>query len=263
MCNGTPVAIVSQPNREMLNFLKHNEKSKKYLEDIAILRLLLIFLLIWNHAFAPFADHWDAVALQTDVQAYKWMVLIVYHMRIQALIFISGYLLGYISQRKPDALTFNNCVLKKVKRLILPSIVFSVIYFAIFYDISMPLNKIAYSIINGAGHMWFLPMLFWCFVAVYLAEKLKISPILIAIIASLAAIMPCPTLPLRINNFFCYFIYFYVGFGLNRGYLNYLKPRKSISPILTCGLIYVSAFTIKYILLKDDYIGILDSSGGG
>lgn len=159
-----------------LNLLRLPE-GKKYLEDIVLLRLLLIFLLIWNHAFAPYSGHWSPISNMENITAYKWLVLIVYPMRIQALIFISGYLLGYTSLRKTDCLHFKNCVIKKIKRLILPSIIFSILYCIIFYDINHPINEIAYSIINGAGHMWFLPMLFWCFVGVYIAEKLKIKPI--------------------------------------------------------------------------------------
>ena len=73
---------------------KNNSETnkKKYLEDIVILRLVLIFLLIWNHAFAPYSGKWNAIPNIEQIQTYKWLVLVVYHMRIQALIFISGYL---------------------------------------------------------------------------------------------------------------------------------------------------------------------------
>ena len=236
---------------KMVKFLNQSAPKNRYLEDIVILRLLLIFLLIWNHAFAPYSGKWDAIPNIEVVPVYKWFVLIVYHMRIQALIFISGYLLGYTSKRKPDALLFRNCVVKKIRRLLIPGIVFSIIYYMIFYDISRPINQIAYNIVNGSGHMWFLPMLFWCFVGVYLVEKLKIKPFLVLYVGLVMAILPLPEIPLRINMTFKYFIYFYIGFGIQRRYLNFLNPQNRIRPILLCIFVYFTAFIFNYVVLVD------------
>ncbi len=180
-------------------------------------------------------------------------------MRIQALIFISGYLLGYTSKRKNDALQFKSCVVKKVKRLLLPSIVFSILYFMLFYDSTGPLLNTGYSILNGCGHMWFLPMLFWCFVGVWLTEEYRVNPLLTLIVALGLSILPCPTLPFRINSTFTYFIYFYVGFGLQRGYFDFLKPRKTLIPILVLSGIYVVFFYLFVILNWKCNIGGVNS----
>lgn len=251
-------------NNLIVNFFNTKSDSsapkKKYLEDIVLLRLLLIFLLIWNHAFAPYSGKWDAIPNIENIAVYKWLVLIVYHMRIQALIFISGYLLGYTSMRKPDALLFKNCVVKKIKRLLLPCIIFSIIYYVIFYDITRPLNQIAYTIINGAGHMWFLPMLFWCFCGVWLAEKFKISPKLILAISVICAIIPTPTIPLRINMTLKYFIFFYMGFGIKKNYFEFLFPKNKLKPIIVAILIYFTAFLINYILIADNIKDLTVSS---
>ena len=32
-----------------------------------------------------------------------------------------------------------------------------------------------YSILNGCGHMWYLPMLFWCFVLTWLLLQTKMK----------------------------------------------------------------------------------------
>lgn len=215
---------------------------KKYLEDVVLLRLSLIFLLIWNHAFAPYSGHWRSIDGINDIPTYYWFGQVIYYMRIQALIFISGYLLGYTSKRKSNALEFKSCVIKKIKRLLLPSIIFSILYFLFFYDYTGSIITTAYSILNGCGHMWFLPMLFWCFVGVWLAEKFHIQPKLILILALFASILPCITLPLRFNSTLTYFIYFYIGFGLQRGYFDFLKPKQSITPILISIGIYISFF---------------------
>ena len=69
-----------------------------------------------------------------------------------------------------------------------------------------------YSIINGCGHMWFLPMLFWCFVFGWLLEQIKIKDgwkMAFLIALNLFSIF---SLPLRITAAFSYLVYFYGGF---------------------------------------------------
>lgn len=222
---------------------------KKYLEDVVILRLLLIFLLIWNHAFAPWAGHWTPLHNQEDIPLYRWLVLLAYNMQFQGLIFISGYLLGYASHINGYTLTLKSCVVKKIKRLILPSIIFSCLYYMLFYDTTRPISSVAYSIVNGCGHMWYLPMLFWCFVGLFLVEKMKIKPVIVLSFAILLALLPYPDLPFRIDRTFRYFLYFYIGFGIQRGYFNKFKPKTSIRPILTCIGIYLAVFVINYLWL--------------
>ncbi len=226
-------------------------QTKKYLEDVVLLRLLLIFLLVWNHAFAPFSGKWEALYEPDSVPAYKWFVLAVYHMRIQALIFVSGYLLGYTINRKPERMSFKHCVGKKLKRLWLPSIVFSVIYYVLFYDLTKPIGEIAYSVINGCGHMWFLPMLFWCFAGVYISERFGFKPVVMLMLALLFAIAPWPGLPLRVNNTLNYFIYFYLGYGIQRSYFDSFLPKKQLKPIVAALSVYAGAFVLHYFVLSD------------
>ena len=100
----------------------------------------------------------------------------------------------------------------KAKRLLLPSLLFSIIYYAIFCDITRPMLEIIYSILNGCGHLWFLPMLFLCFVAAYAVCKLHISNswvLISALICSLYSFLP---LPFRLNNAMYYFLFFYIGY---------------------------------------------------
>lgn len=219
--------------------------AKKYLEDVVYLRLILIFLLIWTHAFSPYTGAWQRIQGVEEIPSYYWIGFFIHYMRMQALVFISGYLLGYTSLRKDDALSARSCVVKKLRRLILPSLVFSVAYFWLLsrHDVSLP--TAVYSIVNGCGHLWFLPMLFWCFLLVFVAEKVKAPPALVVALGVLAALLPVPELPLRLNRTMAFFIYFYMGFGLKRGYLDCLQPRRTLWPILACLGIYVAGFFVE------------------
>ena len=93
---------------------------------------------------------------------------------LETFVFISGYLFGFQVQKNGiGIICFKNTILKKAKRLLLPCFFFGVIYYTVFYDLSKPVYEISYSIMCGTGHLWFLPMLFWCFTEIYLIERLK------------------------------------------------------------------------------------------
>jgi hypothetical protein len=68
--------------------------------------------------------------------------------------------------------------------------------------------------------MWFLPMLFWCFVGVWIIEKLHIKPRLVIpllVLASLGSFLP---IPLRMGLALYYMFFFYAG---------YIVQKKDIS----------------------------------
>ena len=78
---------------------------------------------------------------------------------LESFVFISGYLVGYQVLIKKRELIIMN----KVTRLLVPSILFSLIYWLIFNYNGIVSETFFYDLVNGVGHMWFLPMLFWCF----------------------------------------------------------------------------------------------------
>lgn len=88
--------------------------------------------------------------------------------------------------------------------------------------------------------MWFLPMLFWCFVALFVVEKLNIQSKYVIILALLATVCSIVPLPLRLSSAAYYFIFFYCGYCIQR---NNVK----ISTLLTWKNIAISA--LLYIVL--------------
>lgn len=90
-----------------------------------------------------------------------------FHMPI--FIFISGYLFSYLYTQKHKYRVFfgkNGFLLNKFKRLILPYGIFSLIF-------SMSVGTLPMrSILSGEySHLWFLTMLFWCFILVYILYR--------------------------------------------------------------------------------------------
>ena len=140
-------------------------EKKRLLTDVVIIRPLIIGLLVVYHAFIIYNGGWREPIGFVPVKAYGWIADFLHSFRMQVIIFIAGYVYSYqvLSLKRDESL--GKIVTKKFKRLILPSLFFSLIYFFMFYDYSgYTIWSGAVKILSGAGHMWFLPMLFWCFV---------------------------------------------------------------------------------------------------
>lgn len=168
---------------------------KEMLPDVCIIRFILIFLLVLYHAFAIFSGDWASLDGYPEIESYWWIGKISYSFMLEAFVFISGYVFGYQVSRKPYKLALKFLVKNKAKRLLLPCVVFSVIYYCFFYDFHRPIYVIAYSIIQGTGHLWFLPMLFWCFIFTSLVEKTGISRnyiVFITLLMSFGSVIPLP-----------------------------------------------------------------------
>ena len=163
------------------------------LADVVIMRIGLIFLLIGTHTFAPYSGSWKALSNSSGISIYAHLSSFTHYISMPSLIFISGYLFGH-SWVRIKGQSFRVFVVKKIKRLIVPSIIFSLFYYFLFYDISRPISNICYDIIKGSGHLWFLPMLFWCFVITYTIYKLNLPNKIVIPILIILSILPLPTL---------------------------------------------------------------------
>ena len=190
---------------------------KKYLPEVVFIRLLLIVLLVLYHSFAPYCGGWEPLPNQEMIPAYWWIGKAAYSFMLPAFVFISDYVYGFqVRTKGVQILTFKKTVYGKFKRLIIPSIVFSLLYLLVLGDITQPITTTLYGLINGVGHMWFLPMLFWCFVCVFIIEKLKLKTSLVLPLLVFAAVFSFLPLPLRLDNSMFYMIFFYLGYLIQK-----------------------------------------------
>lgn len=142
---------------------------KKYLMDVVAIRLSFIFLLVIYHALCIYTGAWDSPFMPAvNIPGYNWLGSLIHLNQMEALVFISGLLLGHYVMIRSDRLSFHSCVVKKAKRILLPCLLFGIIYYVMFYDLQASWYSIVWKLLNGCGHLWFLPMIFWCFVLVYL-----------------------------------------------------------------------------------------------
>lgn len=202
------------------------------LTNVTIIRNVLIILLVFYHAFAPYSGSWVPITGFPTIKAYWWFDKLSYAFMLELFVFISGYVFGF-QVRKKGGNTLDAKVLlwNKFKRLMVPCMVFSLLYILLYKNINQPLHLLIYNLLNGVGHMWFLPMLFWCFVAVWIIEKMQLNSKLVITILVIAAICSFVPLPLRIGSSMYYMLFFYVGYILQKN-----------------GIILESIYTRKFVI---------------
>ena len=233
--------------------------SKPILSNVSIIRPILLVLLVFYHAFAIYSGAWAPIEGYPEVPAYWWLDKLSYAFMLEMFVFISGYVFGFqVRTKDEEKLKAKNLLWGKFKRLMIPCMVFSLLYILLFGNIKQPIQKTLYDLLNGVGHMWFLPMLFWCFVGVWLIEKLHLKPkvvLTILIVASLVSFLP---LPLRLGSTMYYMLFFYVGYILQKENVSlerfYTLKYSVLALILFC--ILFPTFT----LLKEK---LGNASGGG
>ena len=199
---------------------------KKFIYEAAFIRPIVILLLVIYHAFIIYQGGWSEPEGFEPNKAYWWISKLSYAFMLETFVFISGYIFALqLPKFEPNFGGGKLLVTNKLKRLILPSILFSIIYVVLFYTYESPI-KTLYAILNGAGHMWFLPMLFWCFLFAWGLQKLPLNNTKKMIILLGAALISFLPLPLRLANAMYYLLFFYGGMLI-------FKQKDRIAKILT------------------------------
>lgn len=197
---------------------------KKTLYEVSIIRPIVIFLLVVLHAFTQLhyssGNEVNTNVVGGDYQLvsfYYWMLKIIQGFRIETITFIAGYVFAFQSIELGKKYDFGPFLCKKFKRLIIPYIVFGLIYFFAFVyqkDFSwITFVKSGYPV----GHLWFLPMLFWVFILLWAYDHYNIDSKLVFVGLMLLSAIPI-SLPfniiglMRLPHFVFYCILGYVVF---------------------------------------------------
>lgn len=220
---------------------------KERLQDVTIIRGIAIIVVVAFHAYGMmYANHFPASKEQYKEIYYGLNQCgpIVYAMPL--FVFISGYLYAYLLSKGGGGYTdFKMFAWNKFKRLIIP--------FWIFCSLMMITNRFfdASKLIEGSySHLWFLPMLFWCFIICYILNRyvrsnetttsnkgliikiiiLSVSFVLMFAVGRLPKLMGLHSLPL-------WFFWFYLGYCIQ-------PVKEKIIGTITLNKLYFPLFIV-------------------
>lgn len=217
------------------------------LNEIVLLRTIMTLLLIATHSFSMFSENWVYPNGIGHCNLYMWISHFVSHAMLGGYTFISGYLLTY-QKKKILQQSYKTFVYKKSQRILLPGIIFSILYVYMFKEHTFS-SLISFCYKLGVGHMWYLPMLMWCMIFGYYLLKHDISLKKALIISGSLIFFYFLPLPFGLSSFFYYAIYFILGMVAYRYKGKGNKVVLSKYKLLLRWGEYLIVFTISTILI--------------
>lgn len=213
--------------------------NKQHLLNIDLLRIILIVLMVFYHSFCFYIGAWGMPLGVKPVHVYSVLSELSYSFFLETFVFLSGLLYGVSSANRTGNVKFSKILMKKFKRLMIPSIVFSFLYFLCFKEYTS-ITTTLYTILLGCGHLWFLPMLFGCFILIVGVEKYYVKDKTILLLYPLLIVFSIPDIPLHVSKICYYFCFFYLGYRM----IVYKIVYSCNSKLLLC--IFVVSFIVEY-----------------
>jgi peptidoglycan/LPS O-acetylase OafA/YrhL len=230
------------------------------LPDVSVLRSFAIISVVLYHAFCPYMG-WFFI--ETPLRPfYNTIFSNFWGFRMPLFIFISGYLFSYLLNKKSKYTSVFGFIKKKFTRLVIPYIIFSALI-ALTYK-QFNLNNLE-NFENGYEHLWFILMLFWCFVVArllacitYINRHTWLQFVLLIIFLNISLI--CKLNDYKIDRFLSfdclvnYFVWFWFGYILllNKEKLLHLLSYKYI--ILFTAIWIIACCQTELFCPKDNSI---------
>lgn len=246
---------------------------KRLLYEISIIRPLVILLLVVYHALCIYTGGWSRPVGVEPNTIYWWLGYLISGFRIETIALVGGYVFSYQCIELGKRSNFFAFTWKKFKRLIIPAIIFGIVYYMLFKFSPQTFRWTIFpwKILNGVGHLWFLPMLFWCFLLSWLIDKaihwinLR-SPKtaewggwgLLFLLAAFSLWQPAK-LRLGLTRVPHFIFYFYLGYWLRHKMSSQeFKPasQKYILISVLLSIIYISVLCVKLQAIKVQLPGI-------
>lgn len=160
------------------------KKQPNFRTDIAVLRFICITVVVFFHGYGMtyvhFSDDVNAAYSEIYEASNQYGPI---NVAMPMFIFISGFLFGVQLMHK-QPVDFRKMVKSKFMRLMVPFFVFTVFFMLTTNSLSWkPFYQWTY------WHLWFLPMLFWCFVATYFIRPLIFSDNSVVCLTTLSALL--------------------------------------------------------------------------
>jgi fucose 4-O-acetylase-like acetyltransferase len=222
------------------------------LDDVSILRSIAIVSVVFMHAFGAYTS-WGFI--ETPLQPvynsifYNW-----WGFRMPLFIFISGYLFSYLLNERGKYASLWGFIKKKFVRLVIPYLLFSGLIGLTYRNLTLE------QLLNGYEHLWFILMLFWCFIFArllscfkWIKENFLLQILTLFFFLLISLFYRYETDPLlSFNNLINYFVWFWFGYVLflNRSKLLWAFQYKYIL-LFAVGWI-ICCLYIEFLCPKDD-----------
>lgn len=176
--------------------------------NVSFLRFVAIVFIILHHILCAWGvwppNH--AIGSYIPPVLYGYVSFLLKDYGLGIFTFISGYVLFYQTTKNDNFFSF---ISKKIKRILIPCLIFAVIYYCIFPSYMLG-STYQYSI-HGT-HLWYLPMIFLCMLIVSSHIYLK-YPYIYVLLSYIGLIYLDKSFTFRtFNETVYYFPIFYVGF---------------------------------------------------
>ena len=136
--------------------------------EISYMRIIAMIMVVLYHCFYQFATGYSmCVNLFPHIDVYEHFTKFLNSIDMPMFVFASGYLFSYLKNQCHKYSDGKEFLLKKVKRLLLPFLLWAVVVDLLLYGGIDPSH-----FLYPACHLWFLVMLMWCFVFVFITRFL-------------------------------------------------------------------------------------------
>ncbi len=195
-------------------------------------KFLLIFLVVFGHAIQSSIQE-DPI-LMTTYQT-------IYFFHMPAFILITGYF--------AKATYKKGLFMKLLKKLIVPYLIFQLIY-TIYYYFLRNENNLEIDPLNPQWALWFLVSLFfWSLLLILFVDVLKLkwkAAMLISIVLGVViGFINDYTSTLSLSRTFVFFPFFLAGHYLSRDFFSQLKSRKAmVLSVLSLVIVFISIYLL-------------------
>lgn len=190
--------------------------NKKLLYEVSYIRPIVIFLLVFLHSFEKITSGGGNYRDYQLNHLYEWVLELIKGFRIETIALVAGYVFAYQAIDLGRKYKFGPFVAKKFKRLILPMLFFGLIYYFCFYyhPETFSFTSMLIELFSGCGHLWFLPMLFWCFIIIWIIDHYNLCSYKTLLVLALISIISIHSLPLGFSKLPHFLFYVFGGYYL-------------------------------------------------
>lgn len=206
--------------------------------------------MVLYHSMCIHTGNWKLLDGMRVIPAYTEIGRVAYSFMLECFVLVSGYVWAFQRETRGRKEDFLLLCKKKAMRLVVPYLLFGVLYMLLFSWREFNIL----GIIEGSSHLWFLLMLFWCFLIGWCILQFKLSPKIVLPVLFLISLVRPVGLPLRLSQTLYYLPFFFLGYYIY-GYYDLLREWVRGWHLAVSWGLYEVAYVISLILPRFISIG--------